>query len=89
MISLSDDPDPWGDDDLDAEFPLGDGVADTGALVACPCCGEPVEIVLDPGSGPRQEYVEDCEVCCRPWIVHVSYAEDGQAEVWVEAADGG
>ncbi len=85
----------WGtpeldDDDgsLDDAFPLGDGTADTGATVECPYCGERVEIALDPGSGPRQEYVEDCEVCCRPWQVTVSYGEDGTAEVWVDAVDG-
>ncbi|HEX5726905.1 MAG TPA: CPXCG motif-containing cysteine-rich protein [Longimicrobiaceae bacterium] len=69
------------------DFPLGDGVADTGATVRCPYCGEPVEIVLDPGSGAHQQYVEDCQVCCRPWQVTVTYDEDGAAEVWVEAED--
>lgn len=83
----------FGDDvfegpDLDAEFPLGDGTAECAATVECPYCGEAVEIVLDPGSGTRQEYVEDCEVCCRPWTVHVTYDEDGAAGVWLEAADG-
>jgi hypothetical protein len=77
-----------GDDSLDAGFPLGDGTADTGATVSCPYCGEAVEIVLDPGSGTRQRYVEDCEVCCRPWEVSVAYADDGSAEVRVAAADG-
>ncbi|HET7460119.1 MAG TPA: CPXCG motif-containing cysteine-rich protein [Longimicrobium sp.] len=83
-------PDAFMDDDpgdLDAGFPLGDGTADCGATVECPYCGEPVEIVLDPGSGTRQEYVEDCEVCCRPWQVSVAYADDGSAEVDVTAAD--
>lgn len=78
-----------GDDDaLDADFPLGDGTADTGALVDCPCCGEAVEISLDPGSGTRQEYIEDCETCCRPWRVSVAYADDGSAAVEVAPADG-
>jgi hypothetical protein len=70
---------------LDEEFPLGDGTADTEAELLCPWCGEPVTIALDPGSGATQEYVEDCQVCCRPWTVHVAYDEDGQAEVWAEA----
>jgi hypothetical protein len=72
------------DDPLDDEFPLGDGTADTAALVYCPYCGEPVEIGLDPGSGSVQQYVEDCEVCCRPWRVTVSYGPDGAASVAVE-----
>jgi len=31
----------------------------------CPCCGEPVEAVLDLSAGD-QHYIEDCPVCCRP-----------------------
>jgi hypothetical protein len=81
-------PDAFGDEPLDADFPLGDGTADTGATVRCPYCGEAVEIVLDPGSGSRQVYVEDCEVCCRPWEITVAYADDGSAAVEVAAADG-
>lgn len=68
-------------DDLNEEFPLGDGTADLDAVVVCPYCGESIEITLDPGSGPEQEYVEDCEVCCQPWRVVVQYDEDGHAEV--------
>jgi hypothetical protein len=74
-------------DDLDEEFPLGDGTAETAASVVCPHCGEPVEIALDPGGGAEQEYVEDCEVCCRPWRVTVRYAPDGTAQVQLESAE--
>jgi hypothetical protein len=73
-------------DELD-DFPLGDGTADTEATVYCPYCGEAVEIGLDPGGGPSQQYVEDCQVCCQPWRVSVFYGEDGQAEVSVTALD--
>jgi hypothetical protein len=73
--------------DLDDEFPMGDGVADLSANVYCPYCGEPVEIALDPGSGSQQDYVEDCQVCCQPWRVSVSYQEDGTADVTVAAED--
>jgi hypothetical protein len=72
------------DDSLDEEFPLGDGTAETGATVRCPYCGEINEIVLDPGSGSQQEYVEDCQVCCRPWQVVVHYLPDGTADVSAE-----
>jgi hypothetical protein len=44
-----------------------------------------VEIALDPGGGARQDYVEDCEVCCRPWQVTVRYGPDGAAEVSLTA----
>jgi transposase-like protein len=55
------------------------------ATVTCPHCGEAVVIALDPTGGSHQEYVEDCEVCCRPWQVHVHYA-GGSVDVSVEAA---
>lgn len=75
------------DDGLDQEFPLGDGTAETGASVRCPYCGEINEIALDPGSGSEQEYVEDCQVCCRPWRVAIRYLSDGSAQVSVEVED--
>lgn len=74
-------------DDLDDEFDLGDGTADTTGQVTCPYCGAPNEVALDPGSGTSQEYVEDCQVCCQPWQVTVTYREDGGADIVVEAAD--
>ena len=40
----------------------------------CPWCGEPVELVLD-ASVAVQEYIEDCEVCCRPMVVNVTIGE--------------
>jgi transposase-like protein len=63
----------------------GDATVETEGEVHCPWCGEPNTVALDPGSGSSQEYVEDCQVCCRPWVVHVTYDEDGRAEVWAEA----
>lgn len=74
-------------DDLDEDFPLGDGTAETSAVVYCPYCSEPVEITLDAGSGGNQEYVEDCEVCCKPWQVTVEYDRAGRATVSVAPAD--
>ena len=71
-------------DPLDEEFPFGDGTADGEAAVACPHCGEVNTITLDPGSGSSQEYVEDCQVCCRPWRVVVRYGGDGTAAVSAE-----
>ena len=84
MIYVAEEPEDAG---LEEDFPLGDGTADTCAAVVCPYCGERVEIALDPGSGSRQEYVEDCEVCCRPWQVHVAYRADGTAHVTLEPSD--
>ena len=75
------------DDSLDEDFPLGDGVADMDAVVACPYCGEEVEITVDPGGGSSQAYVEDCPVCCSPWMVRVQYS-GGAVSVSVEQTDG-
>lgn len=32
---------------------------------SCPCCGARISVVVD-CSQKRQDYIEDCEVCCRP-----------------------
>ena len=69
--------------DLDRDFPLGDGTADTSAVVVCPYCGESMSVAVDPGSGEHQEYVEDCEVCCQPWQVTVAFSGDGAAHISV------
>ncbi len=74
-------------DPLDEDFPLGDGLAEQHVDVACPYCGEWTTIRLDPGGGARQEYVEDCPVCCRPWEVRVSYGSDGSASVELRGED--
>ena len=70
-------------DDMDEEFPLGDGTAESEGIVVCPYCGEPNEIGIDAGGGAQQDYVEDCEVCCQPWQVSVRYDDEGHAEVTV------
>jgi hypothetical protein len=69
------------DDELDEEFPTGDGTADTQGSVVCPYCGEENEIGIDAGSGNYQDYVEDCQVCCRPWRLTVSYDDEGNARI--------
>ena len=62
---------------------LSFSLALAGAVI-CPYCGEQNVIALDPGSGDRQEYVEDCQVCCQPWRVRVRYRADGGASISVE-----
>jgi Cysteine-rich CPXCG len=74
-------------DEIDEEFPLGDGTAETGVIAMCPYCGEEVSISIDPSGGETQTYVEDCEVCCNPWTVTVRYS-GGTADVSVEPLEG-
>ena len=50
--------------------------------VDCPYCGETITVLID-GSLPEQEYVEDCQVCCRPIVFNVSVDADGDATVAV------
>ena len=82
-----DEDDGFTDPDLEEDFPTGDGTADGDAVITCPYCGEQVEIALDAGSGARQEYVEDCEICCQPWRLSVHYGADGRADVQVTPLD--
>lgn len=42
--------------------------------IGCPYCGESITILVD-GSVGDQQYIEDCQVCCRP--MQVSYETDG------------
>lgn len=41
--------------------------------ISCPYCGEVFETTADCSAGD-QEYIEDCQVCCRPILIalHVS-----------------
>lgn len=50
----------------------------------CPHCGESVTLAIDPTGGDHQEYVEDCEICCRPWLVTVSAGDDGAFSVTID-----
>ena len=44
--------------------------------VRCPYCDESIVVLIDE-SIPEQDYIEDCEVCCRPINFHVSVDDDG------------
>jgi hypothetical protein len=74
-------------DDYEGDDELGSDDAETEATVTCPHCGESVEITLDPSGGDVQEYIEDCEVCCNPWNVTVTFDVDGHANVELAALD--
>jgi hypothetical protein len=52
--------------------------------VSCPYCGETITILVD-DSLPEQEYIEDCQVCCRPIVLHVAVDMDGDATVIANA----
>lgn len=50
--------------------------------VHCPYCGESLQIAID-DSVEQQQYIEDCQVCCKPILLRVSVAADGR--IWVQA----
>lgn len=52
-------------------------------MVQCPYCGEPIELLVE-DSVEVQDYVEDCQVCCRP-IAVTAALEDGELQVRVRA----
>ncbi len=43
----------------------------------CPHCGQSISVLLDL-SVWGQEYVEDCEVCCRPIEIRYQVGENGE-----------
>ncbi len=44
-------------------------------LFACPYCGENISMLLDL-SLEQQQYIEDCEVCCRPIEIKFTVEEN-------------
>ncbi|WNO10027.1 CPXCG motif-containing cysteine-rich protein [Teredinibacter sp. KSP-S5-2] len=42
----------------------------------CPYCGEKITLLVD-ASNTEQNYIEDCEVCCRPINIHIEVSSDG------------
>jgi hypothetical protein len=54
-------------------------------LITCPFCGEQVQIYIE--ADVTGAFIQDCEVCCNPWRVHVSGRDDDRA-VRVARADG-
>ncbi len=49
--------------------------------VTCPYCGDAGEIYVE--ADVNGQFVQDCEVCCNPWLVRVS--RDGESR-WIELA---
>lgn len=56
------------------------------AHAECPSCGESLELTVDWSAG-RQEYIEDCQVCCKPMQVRIRVSSDGTSSVEVRSED--
>ena len=53
--------------------------------VTCPYCGEVVVVRFE--EDVRGSFVQDCEVCCNPWLVRLTRSTDGR-DLTVTRADG-
>jgi hypothetical protein len=54
--------------------------------IYCPYCGENIGVLID-DSVPQQNYVEDCQVCCRPINFSVAVGFDGGIDVVATSDD--
>ncbi len=52
-------------------------------IIGCPYCGEMITILVD-GSVEEQQYIEDCQVCCRPINIRVNISANGSCQIEVQ-----
>jgi hypothetical protein len=50
----------------------------------CASCGEWNETTVDETAGSHQRYIEDCQVCCKPNVLLVTWNQ-GDAEFMISA----
>jgi len=48
--------------------------------IQCPYCWQTIQVLID-CSVEAQEYIEDCQVCCRPIVFDVLVDDDGYPTV--------
>ena len=51
-------------------------------VVSCPYCGEGIAVLIDRQEAGHQ-YIEDCQVCCKPIIFNVAVDSMGDLSVSV------
>jgi len=49
---------------------------------SCPYCGEMITLLVD-ASVAQQQYIEDCQVCCRPMEIRMNVSADGSCHIEV------
>jgi len=57
------------------QHPQSSGIAVMESGFQCAGCGEWNETTVDESAGRRQNYVEDCQTCCKPNMLSVCYDE--------------
>lgn len=50
------------------------------STIHCPYCGESITVLID-CSVDEQQYIEDCEVCCRPIEFHLRIIDSDNYEL--------
>lgn len=55
------------------------------AEYTCAYCGSTVPAGVDPSAGRNQSYTEDCQVCCRPNLLHVVIDFEDGPEARIDA----
>ncbi|MDC9565524.1 MULTISPECIES: CPXCG motif-containing cysteine-rich protein [unclassified Pseudoalteromonas] len=53
--------------------------------IGCPYCGESIEVLLD-AADTGEQYIEDCQVCCKP-ISFVVFEDEDELKVNVYSED--
>jgi hypothetical protein len=53
--------------------------------IGCPYCGETIKVLID-AADIDQQYIEDCQVCCRPiiFLVTEGFTDDLTVNVYSE-----
>lgn len=60
--------------------------AQEGYYISCPTCFEENVLLLDATEGAEQDFVVDCEVCCRAMQITVKQVHSGHPEIVVARA---
>ena len=55
----------------------------TEQAIDCPHCGERITVLVDT-SVPEQQYIEDCQVCCRPMTLLVTSLDGREVSISVQ-----
>ena len=53
----------------------------------CPHCGEPLSARFDVTGGRRQQFLQDCEVCCKPIQIDVAFDGDEVVSFSAESSE--
>ncbi len=56
------------------------------AHINCPYCGESLEITVDASVG-QQDYIEDCQMCCKPIQFRIRMSAEGISSIDVRSED--